>query len=273
MVIDGKAHAAKIRDNVKKADIKNCKLAVVLVGDNPASLTYINVKKLACEEVGFQFLLKHLPESSTIEDVSRVIIYLNNDKTVTGILVQQPMPIHLDKYKVVSLVDPRKDVDCLHPYNVGLAFAEQGTLRPCTPAGIMTLLKNENISLKGKHAVIIGRSEIVGKPLAFMFLAEDATVTTCHSQTQNLPEICRQADILVVAAGSPEFIKKDMVKPGAVIIDVGINRLQDRLCGDVDFNECEAVASYITPVPGGVGPMTVATLMENCLKAWSLQNE
>lgn len=275
-IIDGKAHAAAIRQEVKsrlaKAN-KKCKLAVVLVGDNPASLVYINMKKKACQEVGIDFMLHAMSESAEQEQVLELIDSFNQDPSVTGILVQQPFPPQLDKNKILSHLDPRKDVDCLHPYSVGMAMMGIGKLLPCTPAGVMTLLKRENIAIAGQQAVVVGRSEIVGKPQAFMLLAENATVTICHSRTHDLPEVCRRADILVAALGKPKFITADMVKPGAVVIDVGVNRLEGKkVCGDVDYENCLDKVSYISPVPGGVGPMTVATLMENCVKALELQN-
>lgn len=274
-LIDGKKHAADIRGEVKAlAKGKNCKLAVVLVGDNPASIVYINMKRKACEEAGIDFVLEKLPENSAQSDVLRLIDRLNGDPKITGVLVQQPFPPQLEKNAILSRMDPRKDVDCLHPYNAGLAMTGQGKLLPCTPAGCVELLRREGIEIAGKHAVIVGRSEIVGKPLAFMLLAENATVTICHSRTKNLAEECRRADILVAALGRPRFITADMVKPGAVVIDVGVNRLEGKkICGDVDFEKCKDIASYITPVPGGVGPMTVATLLENCVKAFELQND
>jgi len=273
-IICGKTHAAAIRAEVKtKAAGKNCMLVAVLVGDNPASIVYINMKKKACEEIGLGFKLENLPENATQAEVLKLIDSLNNDKNVTGVLVQQPFPSQLDKDEILSRLDPKKDVDCLHPYNVGLATTGQGRLLPCTPAGCVELLKRENIEISGKHAVIVGRSDIVGKPLSLLLLAENATVTICHSRTKNLAEECRRADILVAALGRPKFITADMVKPDAIIIDVGVNRLEGKkICGDVDYENCEKIASYITPVPGGVGPMTVATLMENCVKAWELQN-
>ena len=275
-IIDGKAHAAAIREESREKvsrQARKCKLAVVLVGNNPASIVYINMKKRACEEVGIDFELKKLPEDATQKDVLKLIDSVNEDISITGCLVQQPFPPQLDKSEILSRLDPHKDVDCLHPYNVGLAMTGQGQILPCTPAGCVELLKREGIEISGKHAVVVGRSDIVGKPLAFMLLAENATVTICHSRTKNLAEECRRADILVAALGSPKFITSDMVKPGAVIIDVGVNRLDGKkICGDTDYEACEKIASYITPVPGGVGPMTVATLMENCVKAWELQN-
>ncbi|MCL2577833.1 MAG: bifunctional 5,10-methylenetetrahydrofolate dehydrogenase/5,10-methenyltetrahydrofolate cyclohydrolase [Defluviitaleaceae bacterium] len=273
-IICGKTHAAAIRSEVKtKAAGKNCKLVAVLVGDNPASVVYIGMKEKACAEVGLGFELKKLPEEATQKEVLELIDSLNNDTSVTGVLVQQPFPPQLNKDEILSHLDPRKDVDCLHPYNVGLAATGQGRLLPCTPAGCVELLKREGIEISGKNAVIVGRSDIVGKPLSLLLLAENATVTICHSRTKNLAEECRRADILVAALGRPKFITADMVKPDAVIIDVGVNRLEGKkICGDVDYENCEKIASYITPVPGGVGPMTVATLMENCVKAWELQN-
>jgi methylenetetrahydrofolate dehydrogenase (NADP+)/methenyltetrahydrofolate cyclohydrolase len=271
--INGKMHSEAIRKDIK-ARAKKCKLAVVLVGDNPASIVYINMKKKACEEVGFDFELFKLPETSTQDEVLALIDKINNDKSITGILVQQPFPAHLNKNEILSRLDPKKDVDCLHPYNVGLAMSGNGKILPCTPAGCISLLKREGIEIEGKHAVVVGRSDIVGKPLALMLLAENATVTLCHSRTKNLAEECRRADILVAALGSPKFITADMVKSGAVVIDVGVNRLDGKkVCGDVDYENVCKIASYITPVPGGVGPMTVAALMENCLKAWDLNNE
>ncbi|MCL2224628.1 MAG: bifunctional 5,10-methylenetetrahydrofolate dehydrogenase/5,10-methenyltetrahydrofolate cyclohydrolase [Defluviitaleaceae bacterium] len=274
-IICGKTHSAAIRGEVAariKTDGIKAKLAVVLVGDNPASIVYINMKKKACEEVGLDFELKKLPESATQAEVLALIDEINNDAEITGVLVQQPFPPQLNKDEILSRLDPRKDVDCLNPHNVGLAATGQGKLLPCTPAGCIELLKREGIEICGKNSVIVGRSEIVGKPLALMLLAENATVTICHSRTKNLAEECRRADILVAALGRPKFITADMVKPNAIIIDVGVNRLEGKkICGDVDYDACEKTASHITPVPGGVGPMTVATLMENCVKAWEIQ--
>jgi methylenetetrahydrofolate dehydrogenase (NADP+)/methenyltetrahydrofolate cyclohydrolase len=269
IIIDGTKHAKEIRaEAAKQAAGKNAKLAVILVGENPASIVYINMKKKACEEVGIAFELHKLSATATQEDVLALIDSLNSDAQVTGILVQQPFPSQLKKHEIFSRLDPKKDVDCLHPYNVGLAAAGRGILLPCTPAGCISLLKREGIEIAGKHAVVVGRSDIVGKPLALMLLAENATVTICHSRTKNLREECLRADILVAAIGSPKFISEEMVKPGAIVIDVGVNRLEGKkVCGDVDYAEVFEKASYITPVPGGIGPMTVATLMENCVKA------
>ena len=294
IIIDGQKHGLAIRAEVKEAAKgKNCTLAVVLVGDDPASLVYIGMKKKACEEAGIGFELHRLPEAASEDEVLALIDGLNANNAITGILVQQPFPSRLNKEKILTRLDHRKDVDCLHPYNVGLALAGRAAnsanmqsrpsddskpdtvqlprLLPCTPAGCITLLKREGIEISGKQAVVIGRSDIVGKPLALMLMAENATVTICHSRTKDLPEVCRRADILVAAIGRPRFVTADMVKDGAVVIDVGVNRLEGKkICGDVDYDAVSQKASYITPVPRGVGPMTVATLMENCVKAWEL---
>ena len=275
-IIDGKLHAANVRAavaaNVAQATKKPA-LAVVLVGDDPASLVYINMKKNACAEVGISFSLHNLPGSATQAEVLAQIDTLNADANIHGIIVQQPLPAHLDKHVVVSRIAPMKDVDYLHPHNVGLMLTGQGKLMPCTPAGVIKLLHGEGINAAGKHAVVVGRSDIVGKPLAFMLLNENATVTICHSRTSDLAAMTRQADILIAALGRARFITADMVKPGAVVIDVGVNRLTNKkICGDVDYTPVAAIASYITPVPGGVGPMTVATLMENCFTAMKWQH-
>jgi len=273
-IICGKTHAAAIRKKVKKRVDNGAAphLAVVLVGENPDSLTYIKHKKNDCAETGIHFSLRTLPESATQEAVLQIIDRLNADKNVNGILVQQPLPPQICKNIVEESIDPIKDVDCLHPFNLGIVATGRPRFFPCTPGGIIALLKRENIDIAGKHAVIVGRSDIVGKPMAFMLLNENATVTICHSKTQHLPEICRQADILIAAMRQPKFITADYIKPGAVVIDVGINPIAGKLYGDVDFESVADKASYITPVPGGVGPMTRALLMENCVKAWELQN-
>ena len=272
-VINGKTHAAAIREEVKKQVAGGAKphLAVVLVGEDPASLVYIRNKEKACKEVGIGFGLHTLPETALPQEVMDTIDKLNNDPGVHGILVQQPLPPQISKHDVVTRVNPVKDVDCLHPHNLGLVAMGQANVLPCTPSGCITLLKREGIDISGKHAVVVGRSDIVGKPLALMLLNENATVTICHSKTKDLPGICRQADILVAAIGRPKFITADYVKEGAVVIDVGINRENGKLCGDVDYENVAGIASYITPVPGGVGPMTIATLLENCVRAWELQ--
>jgi len=259
-IIDGKKHA------IAMGTKGSAHLSVVLVGDNPASLVYIKNKRLACEKAGIGFALHNLPAESTQEAVIAKVQELNNSST-SGILVQQPLPPHINNDAVVEAVDPAKDVDCLHPYNLGLVAQNRANFLPCTPAGIVEMLKAEGITITGKHAVIVGRSDIVGKPLAFMLLNENATVTICHSKTENLAEMCRQADILVAAIGKPRFITAEYVKDGAVVIDVGINRVDGKLCGDVDFENVIGKVSHITPVPGGVGPMTVAMLIKNCARA------
>jgi len=277
VIINGKAHAKAIHEKVKTrlSIIEGAPhLAVVLVGDNPASKVYVNMKQKACEEVGIDFSLHTLPEEATQREVLTIIDRLNVSSQVTGILVQQPLPAHIDKHICLSKINPSKDVDCLQPYNIGLAMVGKGNVKPGTPAGIINLLDCEGISLEGKHIVIVGRSDIVGKPLAIMCLERNATVTICHSYTQNLEEICNTADILVVAIGKAKFITSEYIKEGAVVIDVGVNRLESgKVVGDVDFETVLDKVSYITPVPGGVGPMTVATLLENCLRAWELCHE
>lgn len=271
-IIDGKAIAEKIRQDMAVQistllkDNHKPHLAVVLVGENPASLVYIRHKEKACQDVGMGFSLVKMPQDSTLSQVVSMVQKLNNDPQVTGILVQQPLPAHIDPHPVVLAVDPKKDVDCLHPSNLGLLAVGKGVVAPCTPQGVITLLKSVAPDLKGKHAVIVGRSHIVGKPMAHMLLQEDATVTICHSHTKNLQEICRQGDILVAAVGQPQLITGDFIKTGAIVVDVGINRSANgRLCGDVDFNQALLKAAHITPVPGGVGPMTIATLIANCV--------
>ena len=275
IIIDGKTHAAKIKQNVKEriaamsAEGKRPPaFAVVLAGENPASLVYIKGKEKACAETGIHFTCHRLEEHTPQKDLLALINNLNADENVDGILVQQPFPKHIEKQTVLSAIAPNKDVDCLHPANIGLYMAGRGTFLPCTPAGIMRLLNEYNIPVEGKRCVIIGRSDVVGKPLSMLMLAQNATVTICHSYTRNLPEITRSADILVAAIGKPRFVTADMVKRGCVAIDVGVNRLEGRkVCGDFDYAACFDKAAYITPVPGGVGPMTIAMLTENCLKA------
>ena len=276
-ILDGKAIAAKIRKEAKNKVDENAKsfqsqqipmMAVVQVGDDPASTVYIKQKEKACAEVGMGFRKVSLPADISQEDMLAEVDKLNKDDGVHGFLIQQPLPRQLDTNAVVERIDPKKDVDCLHPYNVGLVADGRGDLLPCTPAGIIALLDAYNINLEGKHCVIIGRSRIVGKPLGLMMLEKNATVTYCHSRTKNLEEICKQADVLAVAIGKPKFVKPSMLKTDCVIIDVGINRLENGLCGDVDFVDCFKKASHITPVPGGVGPMTVAMLVANGVKAW-----
>lgn len=279
-IISGKevSEAVKLRvaDEVKqlKANgIEPC-LAVILVGDDPASRVYVNNKKKACEFCGIRSLEYVLPAETTQDELVALVEKLNEDKTVNGILCQLPLPKHLDEKTILNLIRPEKDVDAFHPENVGHIMIGDFNFLPCTPAGIMEMLRYEKIDLDGKNCVVIGRSNIVGKPMAMLMLKENATVTICHSRTKNLKEIVAGADVIVAAVGRPNFVTADMVKEGAVIIDVGINRMDDgKLCGDVDFGACKEKASYITPVPGGVGPMTIATLMQNTITATKIQNK
>ena len=248
-------------------------LAVIIVGSDPASRIYVNNKKAACERTGMRSLEYALPEETTTEELLELIDKLNADKEVNGILCQLPVPKHIDKNAVLERILPEKDVDCFHPENVGRLSIGNGELVPCTPMGMVKLLEYENIDPTGKHCVVIGRSDIVGKPMAMLMLARNATVSICHSKTVNLAEITRQADILVAAVGVPKFVKADMVKEGAIVLDVGMDRDENgKLCGDVDFDEVKEKASFITPVPGGVGPMTIAMLMRNTLTAADIQN-
>ncbi len=278
-IISGKevSEAVKLRvaDEVKELKengIEPC-LAVILVGDDPASRVYVNNKKKACEFCGIRSLEYVLPAETKEEELIELVEKLNNDNSVNGILCQLPLPKHLDEKKVLNLIKPEKDVDAFHPENVGHIMIGDFNFLPCTPAGIMEMLRYENIDLDGKNCVVIGRSNIVGKPMAMLMLKENATVTICHSRTKSLKEIVAGADVIVAAVGRPNFVTADMVKDGAVIIDVGINRMDDgKLCGDVDFEACKEKASYITPVPGGVGPMTIATLMQNTITATRIQN-
>ncbi len=250
-----------------------CCLAVIIVGNDPASRVYVNNKKKACEMVGIRSLEYALPEETTTGELLALFDTLNADKGVNGILCQLPVPKHIDKNAVLDRILPQKDVDCFHPVNVGKLSLGKATLLPCTPAGIIRLLDCSGVELKGKHCVVIGRSDIVGKPMAMLLLQRDATVTVCHSKTADLPAITRQADVLVAAVGKAKFVTADMVKPGAVVIDVGMNRDENgKLCGDVNFDEVAPVAEQITPVPGGVGPMTITMLMRNTLTAAKEQN-
>ena len=248
-------------------------LAVIIVGDDPASRVYVNSKKKACEDLGMISREYALPETTTEEELLSLITKLNADKEINGILVQLPLPGHLNEETVINTIDPKKDVDAFHPHNVGKIMIGNFDFLPCTPAGVMELIKESGIEVSGKECVILGRSDIVGKPQAMLLLHQNGTVTICHSRTQNLKEVTRRADILVAAIGKPNFVTADMVKEGAVVIDVGINRLPDKkLCGDVDFEAVSKVASAITPVPGGVGPMTIAMLMKNTVTAAICQN-
>lgn len=248
-------------------------LAVVLVGDDPASAVYVRNKKLACQKSGIESRSYELPSETTQDDLLKLVDELNGDSAVDGILVQLPLPAHIDSQAVLERIEPHKDVDGFHPYNVGRLVVKMPLMRPCTPKGVMTLLEAYGIDPKGKKAVVVGASNIVGRPQALELLLSRATVTICHSATQNLADEVAAADILVVGVGIPNFVKGEWVKPGAIVIDVGINRLDDgSLCGDVEFDVAKERASMITPVPGGVGPMTIATLLENTVHAASLHD-
>ncbi|MBE6857385.1 MAG: bifunctional methylenetetrahydrofolate dehydrogenase/methenyltetrahydrofolate cyclohydrolase FolD [Ruminococcus sp.] len=274
-IINGKEVSASVKASVAKetAQLKDEKgikvgLAVVIVGDNPASRVYVNNKKKACEEVGFQSFEYALDESTTQEQLLDLVDVLNRDTRVNGILVQLPLPKHIDETAVINAISPDKDVDAFHPVNVGKIMIGNYSFLPCTPAGVMELIASTGVEIAGKNCVVIGRSNIVGKPMSMLLLHKSGTITICHSKTQNLKEVCANADILVAAVGRPNFVTADMVKEGAVVIDVGINRLENgKLCGDVDFESVEKKAGYITPVPGGVGPMTISMLMKNTLTA------
>ena len=244
-------------------------LAAVVVGDDPASQVYVRNKERACQKAGLGSVLHRLPAETSQEQLLELVAELNTDCAVHGILVQLPLPRHLDETRILDAISPAKDVDGFHPENVGLMLQGRPRFLPCTPHGVMQMLRHEGVETCGVHAVVIGRSDIVGKPMAALLLQKgaDATVTICHSRTSNIAEITRQADILIAAVGIPEFVKGDMIKPGAVVIDVGINRVEDRLVGDVDFAAAQSVAGAVTPVPGGVGPMTIAMLLRNTLTA------
>ena len=275
IIIDGKKTSADIKSElaVETANFKDKNgfvpgLAVIIVGNDPASEVYVRNKCRACETVGFYSEKYEMPESTTESELIDLIEKLNDDDKIHGVLVQLPLPRHIDVEKVLLTIKPQKDVDAFHPYNTGKIMQGKYDFLPCTPAGVMELLKRYNIEIKGKHCVVIGRSDIVGKPMAMLLLQADGTVTICHSRTVGLAEICRSADIIVAAVGRADFVTADMVKEGAVVIDVGINRRPDgKLCGDVCYDEVEPKASYITPVLGGVGPMTIAMLMRNTLTA------
>ena len=273
-IIDGKKISTEIKDETRdkvvelKAAGKEISLAVVQVGDNPASCVYVRNKKKACEYVGIKSVSHELPEETTEAELLDLIDKLNNDDTINGILVQLPLPAHMDENKVIDAISPYKDVDGFHLMNVGALSTGQNGFISCTPYGIIQLLKRSGIEIAGKHCVVIGRSNIVGKPMSMLLLRENGTVTVVHSKTQNMKEITKQADILVVAIGKPKFVDETFVKEGAVVIDVGINRDEDnKICGDVDYDKVFDKVSAITPVPGGVGPMTIAMLMNNCLEA------
>ena len=274
-IIDGNKIAQDIRNEVRQRTLELKEqqdiipgLAVVLVGEDPASQVYVGRKAKACAEVGFVSREYKLPAATDEEKLLKIIHKLNKDKSIQGILVQLPLPKHISTENVIAAIDPHKDVDGFHPYNVGGLVTGMPLFVPCTPRGIMELLARSGIDLTGKEAVVVGRSNIVGKPMAFLLLAQNATVTICHSRTKDLPAVTGRADVLIAAIGKPHFIKANMVKEGAVVIDVGVNRLENgKLAGDVAFDEVAAKASYITPVPGGVGPMTIAMLMKNTLDA------
>ncbi len=274
VIIDGKALSVKLKNNMKakveelkKSGINPC-LAVIIVGDNPASRVYVNNKKKSCEELGIKSLEYALAEETTEEELLGIIDGLNKDEDVDGILCQLPLPSHICEKNVINSISPEKDVDAFHPENVGHIMIGDYTFLPCTPAGVMEMLKEYKIDVSGKNCVVVGRSNIVGKPMTMLLLKENATVTVCHSRTKDLTSFTKQADVLVSAVGKPGLITADMVKEDAVVIDVAINRLENgKLCGDVDFENVKEKASYITPVPGGVGPMTIATLMKNTVTA------
>lgn len=279
-IINGKLVSSEIRDEISK-DVADFKaetgitpgLAVIIVGSNPASLVYVRNKAKACADVGINSFEIALPEEVTEAELLSRIAELNADSAVHGILVQLPLPSHIDQDTVINSISPKKDVDAFHPENVGRIFIGNYSFLPCTPAGVIDLLDYYGISVSGKKCVVLGRSNIVGKPMAHLLLERNGTVTVCHSRTQNLADEIRSADILVVAIGRAEFVKGDMIKPGAVVIDVGINRCEDgKLRGDVEFESAVNVASYITPVPGGVGPMTITTLLKNTLLAARIEH-
>ena len=273
-LIDGKLISQQIKDELKeevaqfKAEGIDICLAVIQVGSDPASSVYVRNKKKACAYIGVESRSYELPEETSEEELIKLVEELNADESVNGILVQLPVPDHIDEDKIIRTISPDKDVDGFHPESVGrLCIGEPGFVS-CTPAGIIQLLKRSGIKMEGKHCVIIGRSNIVGKPMALLMLRENATVTIAHSKTQNLPELCKTADILIVAIGKPQFITADYIKEGAVVIDVGIHRDENnKLCGDVRYDEVAPHTSAITPVPGGVGPMTIAMLMHNCVES------
>lgn len=277
-LIDGKIISASVKERVKNgvAELNNqgitVGLAVIIVGEDPASKVYVSNKKKACEALGIISEEYALPETTTEQELLNLIEELNNKKSINGILCQLPLPRHLDEKLIINSILPEKDVDAFHPQNVGKIMIGDYDFVPCTPAGVMEMLAYENIDVAGKSCVIIGRSNIVGKPMGMLLLHKNGTVTICHSRTKNLKEVCLQADILVAAVGKTGFVTADMVKPGAVVIDVGMNRENGHLCGDVDFENVSPLASAITPVPGGVGPMTIAMLMQNTLTAAKKQN-
>ena len=279
-IIDGKKISAEIKDELKqevaamKAEGKEIALAVIQVGEDPASSVYVRNKKTACEYIGITSVSYEIPEDSTQQELLDLVEKCNKDPKINGILVQLPLPPHMDEDAVIHAIDPKKDVDGFHPVSVGNMVIGNDGFLPCTPAGIIELLKRSGVEIGGKECVVVGRSNIVGKPMSMLLLRENGTVTVCHSRTRNLREVCSRADILVVAVGRPKFIDASYVKEGAVIIDVGIHRNENnKLCGDVDFDAVKEKTSAITPVPGGVGPMTIAMLMKNCVQSKKLFGE
>ena len=279
-IIDGKKISAEIKDELKqevaamKAEGKEIALAVIQVGEDPASSVYVRNKKKACEYIGITSVSYEIPKDSTQQELLDLVEKCNKDPKINGILVQLPLPPHMDEDAVIHAIDPKKDVDGFHPVSVGNMVIGNDGFLPCTPAGIIELLKRSGVEIGGKECVVVGRSNIVGKPMSMLLLRENGTVTVCHSRTRNLREVCSRADILVVAVGRPKFIDASYVKEGAVIIDVGIHRNENnKLCGDVDFDAVKEKTSAITPVPGGVGPMTIAMLMKNCVQSKKLFGE
>ena len=275
VILDGKAISAKFRQNIKEETAalkektgKAPGIAVILAGDDAASSVYVNSKEKAAIECGFYSVVERISADVTTSDVLKLVEKYNNDEKIHGILVQLPLPSACDEKTILRAIRAEKDVDGFHPYNVGLLNIGEDCLMPCTPFGVMNMMADYGIEIAGKNAVVVGRSNIVGKPIAAMLLKANATVTVCHSKTKDLSGVCANADILVAAIGKAKFIKKEFVKDGAVVIDVGINRVDGKLCGDVDFEDVKDKCSYITPVPGGVGPMTITTLMQNTLKAF-----
>lgn len=277
-IIDGKKISTEMKDELKekvaamKKDGVEITLAVIQVGNDPASTVYVGNKKKACEYIGIHSLAYEIPEETTEQELLDLVEKLNQDDKVNGILVQLPLPKHIDENKVLNAISAKKDVDGFHPQSVGALSIGQKGFVSCTPAGIIQLLKRSHIEMEGKECVVVGRSNIVGKPMALLLLRENGTVTVCHSRTKDLKEITKRADILVVALGKPKFITREYVKEGAVVIDVGIHRNENnKLCGDVDFDDVEPICSAITPVPGGVGPMTITMLMNNCVESVEIQ--
>lgn len=275
IILDGKALSAEIIEDLKKRTEKAESsigkvpgIAVILAGDDPASSVYVNSKEKKAREAGFHSIVERVSSDTDTEELLNLVEKFNKDENIHGILVQLPLPKSADEKRILRAIKPEKDVDGFHPYNVGLLNIGEDCLMPCTPLGIIKMLERYDIDIAGKNAVVIGRSNIVGKPIAAMLMKKNATVTVCHSKTVNIASVCKSADILVAAIGKPKFVTEDFVKKGAVVIDVGVNRVDGKLCGDVDFDGVKDLCSHITPVPGGVGPMTIATLMENTFKSF-----